>query len=296
MIHIFFVAGMFGSMLEMALRAFTSLDGTLEPRFLSDGSSHSFQKQYHPFTRNATLGAGDVKITTPIYPWRDSKLKEIVEHLSHKFPSWKDDHKILIHAPDMKWTEINILFQYHKISVGLDIGLDVFAGERNAVNIKNWNQDYTNYKQMARWEWREWFSIFYPEFVQEWIDAPTKVSDDFLILTNQQILESTKDSLLRLFAFCDLSVVKPIDDFVIEYQRRQSYVIQEFDRINAIIDSVLHEKSLSWEPLSIVGEAILQHRFRCHGFEWYCDGLDVLPTNSKHFQTLIYKPLGNVNA
>lgn len=283
-------------MLEMALRSFTSLDGTVEPRFLADGSSHSFRKQYHLHGKKTILDIGDAKITTPIYPWSDAKLKEIVENLSHKFSSWHNDHKVLIHAPDIKWAEINILFQYHKIAIGQNFGLDIFGGELKEINIKNWNQDYTNYSQMARWEWREWFSIFYPDFVQEWIHAPAEVPDDFLILTNQQILESTKDSLLRLIAFCDLSVIKPLDDFVMEYQRGQSYVIQEYDRINDIIDSVVCEKSLSWEPLSIVGEAILQHRFRRIGFEWYCDGLDVLPNNSKDFQNLIYKPSENLHA
>ena len=296
MIHIFFVAGMFGSMLEMALRALTNLDDTLEPRFASDGSSHTFTKQYHLTLLKEISYARNVEITTPIYPWRDIKLKSILEHCESNMPNWHHDHKVLIHAPDFKWAEINLLFQYHKISVGHDRGLDIFGGECNNLNITNWNPQYTDFRQMARWEWREWFSIFYPGFVQEWIDSPKEVSKDFLILTNQQILESTEDTLLRLIEFCGLTCLKPIDDFAIDYQRRQSYVIDEYNSINDIIDSVTNQKPLSWKPLSIVGEAILQNRFRTIGFEWYCDGLDLLPTNSQDFQDLLYQSTGDLHA
>lgn len=296
MIHIFFVPGMFGSMLESALRAFTTLDGTFEPRFLADGSSHGFTKQYHPRSPDMMRPIDNVQITTPIYPWRGEKLKEILHRFEHDISSWTDDHKILIYAPDIKWAEINLLCQYHKIAVGGGIGLDIFGGEVNNLNIKNWNPDYTSFEQMARWEWREWFSIFYPQWVQEWIDAPKHAPDDFLILTNRQILESTKTTLLDLFAFCDLSVVKPIDNFVADYTRGQTYIIQEYDRINDIIDSVMEQRPLVWKPLSIVGEAMLQHRFRRIGFEWYCDGLDVLPTNSKDFKNIIYQSTGNLHA
>jgi hypothetical protein len=296
MIHIFFVPGMFGSMLEMALRAFTNLDGTLQPRFAADGSSHTFRKQYHPLALQSILYDVKAKISTPIYPWRDSSLKSILEQFECKMPNWHQDQKVLIHASDIKWAEINLLFQYHKISIGLGRGLDIFGGECNNLNITNWNPQYKDFQQMARWEWREWFSIFYPVYVQEWIDSPKEVSRDFLILTNQQILESTEDTLLRLIEFCGLTRIKPIEDFIPEYQRGQTYIVKEYNRINDIIDSVTHNKSLSWESLSIVGEAILQNRFRNAGFEWYCDGLDVLPTNSMDFQNILYQSTGDLHA
>jgi len=297
MIHIFFVPGMFGSMIEMAVRAFTDLGGKIEPRFKEDGSAHTFSKQHHPLVlREIKLTDSDIKITTPIYPFEESGLEQIIKEYETSVPTWEKDDKILIYAPDTRWAEINLLFQYHKISIGIGQGLKIFGGNVNSKDIVNWNKNYVDWRQMRIWEYREWFSLFYPQWIEEWIISKNQVSKDFLTVSNQQILESTKETLLEVVHFCGLTLTRPIDDFVRQYQDLQKYVLHEYDTITAIPSMVIDQKSFSWSKLSIVAEGILQNHFRDLGYEWRCDGLDILPTNSIEFADIIYQSKENLHA
>lgn len=297
MIHVFFVPGMFGSMIEMSLRAFTDLDGTVKPRITDDGSAHSFAKQYHCVNHDR-LGVDDaaVSIATPIYPFEEIKLPEILEQYAANTPTWTSDKKILIHASDQKWAEINLLFQYHKIAIGLNQGLGIFGGNVSEAHIKSWNPAYSKWQDMAHWEYREWFSLFYPTYVQEWIVAKNQTPDDFLILSSQAMLESTKECLYKIIEFCQLSLIASLDDFAVEYQQKQQYVLHEYHLIEKIVQSVMNHEQFSWPQLSIIGESILQHHFRSQNFEWYCDGLDILPTNSLDFADILYQPTKELHA
>jgi hypothetical protein len=297
MIHIFYVPGMFGSMIEMALRSFTDLDGTLQPLLRQDGSAHTFSKQHHPKAiGDIVIADPDTKITTPIYPFPDTKLEQIFVEFSNAVSSWPSDQKILIHAPDTKWAEINLLFQYHKISLGCQQGPEIFGGNVNRNDIKQWNDLYDNWQQMSRWEYREWLSLFYPKWISEWIDSKNQAPEDFLILSNQSILESTHECLSRIVDFCGLQFVRPIDEFIDEYRDKQRYILQEYEIIQKIIDSYHDQTDFTWAPLSIVGEAILQNHFRMANYEWFCHGLDTLPTNSVEFRKHIYQSTEDLHA
>jgi hypothetical protein len=291
MIHVFFVPGMFGSMIEMSLRAFTDLDGGVEPQLKSDGSAHTFQKQFHfcSFDSKDCLPA-QTSVTTPIYPFAQASLPMILDWFSRSAPTWSTDKKILVHAADKKWAEINMLFQWYKISIGLKRDLEIFGSNANGNDIKRWNPEYTDWSDMHRWEYREWLSIFYPTWVNEWIDSRHQVSDDFLTMTNQSLIDDTGESLEKIIDFCHLRLVKDLTNFAREFRQKQQYVLDEYDTIERIVDSVLQKQSFSWNTLSIVGEAILQQLFRSRGFEWRCDGLDELPTNSIKLHDYIYQP------
>ena len=288
---------MFGSMIEMALRAFTDLDGTIEPRFKEDGSAHTFRKQHHPWTSEMIeLSDDNISITTPIYPFREQGLEEILDIFQTSMPCWADDKKILIYAPDTRWAEINILFQYYKIGIGLGHGLEIFGGNVNSRDIIGWNKDYVSWQQMKTWEYREWFSLFYPQWIQEWIISKNQVPDDFLTVSNQQILQSTEQTLLEIADFCGVKIIHPIDDFSKQYQELQKYVLHEYDTLTEIPSMVINKKSFSWPKLSIVAEGMLQNHFRNLGYEWRCDGLDILPTNSIEFADIIYQPTEKLHA
>ena len=289
MIHIFFVPGMFGSMIEMAVKSFTDFDGNFQPIVAADGSCHTFRKDLHVFDINHLLDRSpDAAITTPIYPWRANHLDQVLDIFSNELASWPYDRKILIHAPNQMWAEINMLFQYHKIAKGAAKTLEIFGGNVNLLDIQKWNRAYTHYSEMRTWEYREWLSLFYPEFIQEWIDSPKLVSDDFVVVTNQDIIESMPSTLEKIFDHCGVKIIKPFIDFCKHYVTKQQYVLEEYRLIKNIVEHTITKQTLSWNKISIVAEAILQQQFRQRGYEWYCEGLDNLPNNSQEFQKIIF--------
>lgn len=291
MIHVFFVPGMFGSMIEMSLRGLTDIDDGVEPLIAENGSCHVYTKDFHVTDIDQFCSIctdRDVKITTPIYPWNTKHLDQILPIFAEKFESWHQDSKILIYAPNQKWAEINMLFQYYKISLGLGRGLEIFGGNTNTHNIQNWNNNYTHWSQMQSWEYREWLSLFYPVWIQEWVVSPKLVTTDFLVISNKEILESMSATLHKIFNHCRATVIKPIMDFCQNYVSKQKYVLQEYSLIETIVEYTINRRALTWQPISLVGEAILQQKFRQQGYEWYCDGLDLLPTNTRDFQNIIF--------
>ena len=297
MIHIFFVPGMFGSMLEAVLRAFTDLGGTVDPAIKPDGSMHTFQKQHHPLhTNDIAALASSTLVTTPIYPFASAKLPEILREYE-KLPGWQQDYKILVYAADRKWAEINMLFQYHKIAVGLRRGLDIFGGNTDHDACRRWNPDYQTFSDMRVWERREWLSLFYPGWITDWMQSPRHVGPEFLVLTNQQLLESTQECLLQVAKFCGLSITSAANQFIEQYQSQQQYVLDEYIQIQSMLYHVLHDVPATWtRSLSIIGEAILQQNFRALGWEWRCDGLDTLPMNSVELRNIIYQPHKDLHA
>lgn len=284
-------------MLEAALRAFTDLDGTLQPVIKSDGSMHTFQKQHHPLHTGAIADvAPSTLVTTPIYPFASAKLPDILQEYE-KLPSWQKDHKILVHAADQKWAEINMLFQYHKVAVGLGHGLSIFGGNVDQGAHRRWNAHYQSVSDMRVWERREWLSLFYPAWIAEWMQSPDHVDAAWLLLTNQQLLENTPRCLMQVAEFCGLRMTGSVHEFSQQYRSQQQYVLDEYDQIQSRLHDVLHDVDAVWtEPLCIIGEAILQQHFRAQGWEWRCDGLDNLPMNSVEFRDIIYQPHEDLHA
>ena len=292
MIHMFFVPGMFTSTLEYVLRCYTNEYQPIDTEVMGDGSMHGYERQAHPnsvealksfFTNNPPKDA----ITAPQYPFVHNHLPEILEQWK-PFRS-KQDHCILIHAPDTRAAELNMLFQYHKIAVGsLNVGMDVFFWG-NDHSIVAWNKDYTHWSDMQPWQLREWFSLFYVPWTQEWIDSKHQVDDDFLILTNTEILYNTEHSVKKIMAFCQLTEKSGLSDFVQYWQSKQQYIVDEFDLLDKIVTNTVANQPMSWPTINIIAEAIVQQRLRVHGYEIRCDGLDQFPTDSQTLYNLLEK-------
>jgi len=294
MIHIFFDCGSFGSTIESVLRNYTDHSTPIDSKILDDGSMHSFRKEQH-VTDIETLDnflqldtPSNKIITTPTYPFKEFKLPTILDYFS-LIESWKDDTKILIFQPDLRACELNLLFKYHKVCVSYtNTGLGIIVGE-NQHNILNWNKDYTHWTQMRPWELREWLSIFYPGFVQEFIDSQNQVDDSWLKLTNIDVLYSTQDSLLKIIDHCGLTNTKDLTEFVAQWQQAQNYIVDEFNLLDRIVDCAINNQPLVWKPVNIIAEAIVQQRLRTKGYEIRCDGLDIFPTDAIMFNTLLEK-------
>jgi hypothetical protein len=288
MINIFFVPGMFGSTMEYVLSNYTYEHTPFDAFICKDGSMHSYQKQAH-LTDNQSLAQFKInnqtcKITTPIYPFKQQYLPEILIN----FDATNNDQNILVYADSQESAELNMLFQFHKIAFGskLNFGLEIFSGN-NEHNIVNWNPAYTSWPQMQTWQWREWFSLFYVSWIQEWQESKNQVPDYFLKIKNTDMLFDPLASLNKVINFCHLTAKPELDDFAQEWKLKQQYIIDEFDLLDQIVICTTNNQQMSWEPVNIVAEAIVQQRLRAAGYEIRCDGLNTFPTDSKTLYNLL---------
>lgn len=290
MINIFFVSGMFGTTIEFMLRNYTKEHDAIDAYITPDGSMHSFEKECHPDSMNklATLSQENIKISTPAYPFSDAKLDAILKAWPRDLHTAKN---IFVHALNLEAAELNILFQYYKISKGvLNKGLQFFCGD-NLHNIVNWNSEYTHWSQMEAWELREWLSIFYPVWVQEWIDIANTISviDNRLEITNTEMLADPVVTFTKIAEFCDLTIIHEYEDFVKEWISKQAYIVNEFNLLQAIVDATINQEFLQWSNLCFLSEAIIQQRLRSKGYEIKCFGLTNFPKDSKSLYNLLEK-------
>lgn len=234
-------------------------------------------------------GVTNNAITTPTYPYKEFKFPTILDQFS-SIESWKFDTKILIFQPDLRACELNLLFKYYKVCFGhVNLGLGGGIISENQQDIVNWNKDYTHWSQMRPWELREWISIFYPEYVQEFIDSQNQIDTEWLKVANTDILYRTKESLLKIIDHCGLTNTKDLTEFVTEWQQAQQYIVNEFDLLDRIVDCAIANQPLEWQPVNIIAEAIVQQRLRAKGYEIRCDGLDIFPTDAIMFNALLEK-------
>jgi hypothetical protein len=292
MIHVFFVPGMFGSTLEYVLRNYSNEYTSVDADVLSDGSMHSFLKECHPSSQSdldSKLKHLDKNsITAPVYPLDNLHLPEILKKYTEYINS--DSKEILVHAADTRDAELNMLFQYHKIAAGshLQRGLDIFCSG-NEHNIVNWNTDYKHWGEMRPWELREWISLFYVAWVQEWIESQNQVGGNFYKVSNTEILENLSQTVREMFQHCDLTESAGLDDFAVHWRSKQQYIMDEFDLLDRVVECTINNVPFSWNPVNPIAEAIVQQRLRTNGYEIRCDGLDVFPTDSGTLYNLLEK-------
>jgi hypothetical protein len=289
MINVFFVPGMFGSTVEYVLRNFTVEHTPINAYICDDGSMHSFKKEAH-FTNlksaNSILLKQDLKITTPIYPFNDAHLPAILD----SYKNFIFDSSILLYADSLPSAELNILFQYYKIAKdkNRNLGLGIFSNS-NSHDALQWNSNYTSWKDMKPWEWREWFSIFYVDWVLEWQISSQQVPESFLKIKNTSLLFDTEETFYKIIDFCKLTPKQGIGEFASRWQGFQQYIVDEFVLIDQIINHTIGNVDFSWNVLSIVSEAIIQQKLRSVGYELQCNDLDVFPNDTKSLYSLLIK-------
>lgn len=291
MICIFFVPGMFGSTVEYVLRSFTNELDNIYSEILSDGSMHSFQTQMHLTDRTEFVSffsdrSKSVSIVTPIYPFNDTKLSELLELCEPYL--LVDDKKILIYADSIEYAELNMLFQYHKISAGVKIslGIKIFCNN-NIDNVQQWNPNYTHWDQMKTWELREWISLFYKKQLMECLDAPN-LAHGWQLVSTKDLLEDTRSTLERIIQWSGLSQnPKNLAEFANNWRRSQQYVLDEYKLINSAVSCTIAQVDFSWTRLNIVAEAMIQNKLREVGFDILCDGLNDFPTTSVELHKLL---------
>ena len=282
---------MFGSTLEYALRNYTVEFDPIQGYVFEDGSMHTFMKEFHPSQLDhLEQFHPDIKISTPIYPFPSEELAEIVALWPGDLNTSKN---IFVHANSLENAEMNILFQFYKIAKGKhNKGLGIFCGN-NKHNVLNWNSAYTHWSDMHPWELREWISLFYPVWLQKWIDIDSSILNvpNKLKVSNIDILTDIEEQFVKIAEFCNLTVSGNYREFFIEWTNKQQYIIDEIDLINKIITCTLSGDSFDWDSKDIcfLSEAIIQRKLRDKGYELKCFDLNTFPNSSKALYNILEK-------
>lgn len=287
MITVWFVPGMFGSTIEYVLRNFSGHYDSAESRVLEDGSLHGLNKMAHlAITKDLDQFVLDKQhhsgtIATVMYPFSDQSFVQLRDRLSFA----NTDKNIFVYSHCTRDSELNLLFQYYKIANGTSMkkGKSIFQGN-NPDDFRQWNAAYNSVDDLKPWEWREWFSIFYEKYVQEWQDT-SEVPDNWLKITNCELLYKPTDAWLDILEYTNSATpVAELLKFGREWYNKQRYVVEEFRTIDSILLAMREDLEFKWQPLSPVGEAIVQKRLRDIGVELKCDGLDEFPTQTQDLQ------------
>lgn len=300
MIHILFLPGTFGTTIHYILSNFCTdspkqyidhaalitADGSLHNNQLYAG--HWFDKvRYEKFFNNEI--DQELEITTPIYPIVDLHADEIIK-LFTQLRSY--DNYIFLYVKDIHAAELNMLMQYYKIAQGtLNLGLELYCGN-NFHNIIKWNPMYKHYSDMQIWELREWLSIFYMEWITEWIDAKNYTPDNWLKISSDEILSNPMDTAIKIvneFKKFDYNRTKELQQFLTTWRSKQQYILDEYELIQNIVEHTLSKKNFTWNTISIISEAIIQRKLRDLGYEIKCFNLNQFPNNSIYLNKLLEK-------
>lgn len=299
MIHILFVSGTFGSTIQYAIRQFNKnlIDNKIfyleDELILPDGSMHSFVKTGHysslqdlnDFLDNKI--DQDIVVTSPTYPMIDAHAEPIIKLFIERRPN---DKYIFIYVSDIEQAEITILAHYYKISNGLlNMSIGSLCGDHQH-DIINWNPGYTHWSQMQMWEFREWFSIFYNKWIQEWIDARQFIPSSWFSVPSGSILENTQNTLIDIINHVgefDTNLSNEFETFVSSWRLKQQYLIDEHNVIKNIVKFTVDNIPYTWEKLNVISEAMIQRRLREAGYEIRCYNLNEFPTNSNDLYQLL---------
>lgn len=295
MIHIFFVCGMYGHMIDYVINRHDDRikkGQGLRPQF--DGSMH------HGLESSLSLHCSSIKdfdkmpqllnkqTSAPCYPLGDAKFNEVVQKVSSKSPSWAMDKKILLASHNLESAALNMLFQFHKVANGVrNAGLEIFYGNVPDSPFKSWNQNYTGFSCMRVWEFREWFSIAWKGIANDWI-VKEPLDSSWLVLDNRQFINQISDHMRLVFAHCDLSWTSDLDGWIHEYQTSQQYILNEFALIDKICHSTVNLKNFCWKELNVIAESLIQSKLCDLGFEIRCQDLDQFPTDTATLSNLLY--------
>ena len=280
MITVLFPAGAFGSTIEYCLRNFSLELKSIQAEILDNGSMHSFYKEFHPISIDQFDQIHNWEIATPLYPGFDY-LDPVVTVQKIKGCLSAEQRLILIHFDTPGQVYRNHLFAYHKITEYVN----------NVLKNKprDWNPDYTCVADMQTYEIREALS-FLMDNTNDYLQVINQAHPNWLCVTSDDILYNFENTVITILEHCNLTLdpANDIDTFYKEWFRKQQYIIEEFESIQKILKS-LEDQHCEWAPLSLMGEAIVQHCLRGQGIEIACHDLNQFPTSTEELKRVMIK-------
>jgi hypothetical protein len=202
------------------------------------------------------------------------------------------DKYIFIYPADLDQAELIILARYYKIAIGslMINGMGTIYDSGDQQNIVKWNANYTHWSQMQLWELREWFSIFYLGWAQEWIDARQFIPATWFPVSLADILANTRETLLEIVNHVgkfDSDSENEFDNFVNTWRPKQQYLLDEHATIKNIVEYTISNTPYTWEKLNVISEAMVQRRLRDAGYTIKCYDLNEFPISSTKLHQLL---------
>jgi hypothetical protein len=279
MIIVLFPAGGFGSTIEYSLRQFSNELPKISATVLDNGSMHSYEKEFHTgiIEQFLKIKDTDYKIVTPTYPGHDY-LSPAATLQGYKNNIDSMQKVVLIYFTNLEMAERNQLFSYYKCPTFLD---DVMKDKH-----MTWNVNYNSYKDMQPFELREALSFFID---QQSSHLEISIDSNWLCITPDDTLYNFKNTILKIIEYCELTVDRSqnLDEFYNNWFKKQQYIIKEFEQIVNIMDSIKLGYTMTWDKLSIVGEAIIQSKLRRQGIEIACHNLNEFPTSIDNLKKVL---------
>lgn len=277
---ILFPKGAFGSTIEYCLRNFSQELESIQAEVQADGSMHSFSKEFHPIQIDQIDQRTHWEIATPLYTGLDhldplTTVQKIKSRLTAK------QNLILIYFSRPSQVHRNYLFTYYKTP---DYVKDVLKNKP-----RDWNPNYTCVADMQPYEIREALSLLINE-TEYFLQVINEALPEWLCVTPDDILYNFKNTIITILEHCNLTLdpASDIDNFYKEWFEKQQYILEEFQTIQRILKSV-QDRPSEWAPLSIMGEAIVQHCLRTQGIEIACHGLNQFPTSTEELKRVMIK-------
>lgn len=295
MITVLFPTGMFGSTIEFCLRRFSEEIGMADAEICNDGSMHSFNKTNHLTEFTQPVNAipdmpAQFNILTPVYPPLDNynltahqsvdKWSMILSNYSSKV--------IFIRPVTDSEIERNNLFSFYKTKKFEKS----FMHSVLALKEKNWNAEYTSWKDMKPWEVREALSFYCTDNKKTFSNIVDADRPDWLCIGADEIIYDFVSVIKKIFDFVGLTFnLLDIEEFYKEWFQKQQYVIKEYNLVKKIFNSIKKDNYLEWGSgeLSICSEAILQSNLRSIGIDLACANLNNFPTNTTNLKKFFYK-------
>lgn len=283
MINILFPAGGFGSTLEFCIRHFSnehfddslSIDNSLK----SDGSMHAFQKEYHPVTFENYIPEKDYAIATPVYPGLNL-LKAAETVLTYKQKFLSKSKTVLITLNTISEAEKCALLMINKV------GPEHFLPFQYNAKFKDWGAKSVD--DLKIWDKREILSYYIRSFTEEIILAPEIIPTEWLTISFNDILYHLEDTLVKIFDFLNLtSNNNNIKSFYDIWFNKQTYVLNEIDLVDNIMQHLDNGEFLEWDKLSFYSEALLQYKIIKNNKELKCYGVVDFPTNTIDLKSII---------
>jgi hypothetical protein len=159
----------------------------------------------------------------------------------------------------------------------------------------NWPvKQSTDISQVPRWIQREFLSFYVmPMWLDqiEWKSQAQFTHSKCLKISVYDLLFKFDSTIEQLVRQLKLTTTRPVSDLLPIHNNMLS--LQKNINIDQlcknIVHAIMHHQSISWPPMSIVGESWIQWQLRNLGYEIKCHGLDTFPTNSVNLQELLYK-------
>lgn len=289
MIFLFFVPGMFGHTTEFVIRKFSNeycdKNSVIHQKpsknfILSDGSMHTYRMEMHDFDHDNIPELKENTIVAPTYPTESSSLSDIIKKFE-KINNFNKSHKIVVHADSFESAEFNMLVQYKKVVPLKTVGEKMMFGN---CAVHTWNNKYNSFEDMQRWELREWFSLFYPGWITDWIESKNNVDSSYLKVSNLNYLNNFADCFEKIFNHCGLtfnnSLTDEFNNFVDTWLNAQQPIVQEYTIVNNIVDAVTKNYYYEWKDLNIIQEAIIQKKLKDNGIEIMGYNLNSFPPDT----------------